>query len=101
MQIKAIIFYLDGLLVDSQHLQYEATRRAFSEIGHIVTKEDWHGCVHGDVDYLDWVELHQLPTTVEKIHTRKRGIYKELVKSELELKAGAEKLVHLLYDKFE
>ncbi|MBM3257328.1 MAG: hypothetical protein FJY98_03320 [Candidatus Liptonbacteria bacterium] len=70
--IKAIIFDLDGLLIDSQHLQYEATSRAFSERECSLTKEDWDHFIHGSMDYKEWIELHHLPITVEEVRARKK-----------------------------
>ena len=98
--IKAIIFDLDGLLIDSQHLQYQSASKAFSEKGSELTKEDWHHFIHGDMDYKKWIELHHVPTTAEEVRARKKEIYDQLIKTELQLKVGAENLVNLLHNKF-
>ncbi|MCR4327968.1 MAG: HAD family phosphatase [Patescibacteria group bacterium] len=98
--IKAIIFDLDGLLIDSQHLQYQSASKAFLEKGNILTKEDWHHFIHGDMDYKKWIELNHILTTAEEVRARKKEIYDRLIKTELQLKAGADNLVHLLHGKF-
>lgn len=99
--IKAVIFDLDGLLVDSQHLQYKATNIAFSEKGYPITKEDWyHYWIHEGMHFIKWIEMNRLPLKVEEIRSRKREIYENLIKTELELKPGARNLIDLLYGKF-
>lgn len=98
--IKAAIFDLDGLLIDSQHLQYQSVSKAFLEKGHQLTKEDWHHFIHGDMDYKEWIRIHNLSTTEEEVRARKKEIYDELIRTELQLKAGAEYLVNLLHGKF-
>ena len=45
-EVKAIIFDLDGTLVDSEPLQYQAFNEAFSRYGHPVSLEEydqWRG----------------------------------------------------------
>lgn len=39
--IKGIIFDLDGVLVDSESIHYEAYRKALHDYGHFLTIEDF------------------------------------------------------------
>ncbi|MFC1810647.1 HAD family hydrolase [Patescibacteria group bacterium] len=95
--IKIIIFDLDGLLIDSQPLQYEAFNQAFSEKGYPINEKDWHKeWIHGGMSPKKWVEMHNLSLDSEKIRARKKEIYDRLIKTKLELKPGALSLLRLL-----
>ena len=45
--VTLLIFDLDGLLVDSQSLQYKAYNTVFSKYGHPISREDWEEYSHG------------------------------------------------------
>src|SRR3989344_2006481 len=101
MKIKSVIFDLDGLLIDSQCLHYEAACAAFAEKGHVMTKEDWHNFIHGHMEYEEYIKVKNLSLLPKKIHARKREIYNQLIKNRLTLKTGARDLVDLLQGSFD
>ena len=94
--IEVVIFDLDGLLVDSQPLQYRAYNRVFSDHGYPIGHEDWQTMVRQSYSIKRWIEEHELPLDSELIRNRKKEIYDRLIKEELQLKPGAKKAVELL-----
>lgn len=57
--IKAIIFDLDGLLVDSQPLQYKAYNQVFSSYGYPLSENDWFQWIHQSLSPKEWIEKLQ------------------------------------------
>lgn len=99
--IKLIIFDLDGLLIDSQPLQYKAYNQAFSEKGFPIKEKDWiKDWVHGGMSPQKWIKIYDLPLEAEQIRARKKEIYDNLIETQLVLKHGAESLLKLLKGKF-
>jgi len=98
--IKVIIFDLDGLLIDSQPLQYKAYNQAFSQNGFPLSPEDWYEWVHKGSSAQIWIQKHNLPLDAEKIRAKKKEIYDKLINDELKLKPGALNLINDLYGKF-
>jgi len=98
--IEVIIFDLDGLLIDSQHLQYKAVSQTFIEKGYSLTEKNWHRWVHENISFKEWVQLNNLPLEIENLRARKKEIYDELIKKELKLKPGANILINLLEGKY-
>ena len=95
--IEIVIFDLDGLLVDSEPLQYEAYNHVFSRHGHPVTLEVWHGWSNFESRPAKlWIESFDLPLDAEEIADEKKVIYDRLIREKLELKPGAKKLVEVL-----
>lgn len=98
--IKTIIFDLDGLLIDSQPLQYKAYNQVFSKYGVPLTLKDWNEWIHKGSDPQIWIQKHHLPLDAETIRAEKKIIYDKLIHDELELKPGALDLINALYGKF-
>ncbi len=99
--IKLIIFDLDGLLVDSQSLQYEAYGKVFSQYGEPISRQDWiDHWIHGPGGPKAWIENRNLDLDYQKIRAEKKVIYEDLIQSKMKLKPGAKELVNLLYKKF-
>ncbi|MFH1284607.1 MAG: HAD family phosphatase [Candidatus Peregrinibacteria bacterium] len=95
--MKSVIFDLDGTLVDSQHLQFLAYKKAFSEIELPLSWDDWKDYwVKFSINAYEWASIKNLTYNVEAIRKRKKEIYERLIKSELEAKPGAISLVNEL-----
>ena len=98
--IKIIIFDLDGLLVDSQPLQYKAYNLVFSKYGFPLSLDDWHEWIHKSMNPKMWIQKNKLPLDAEKIRAEKKKIYDKFIRDELELKTGARNLINKFYGKF-
>jgi len=98
--IKAVIFDLDGTLVDSQPLQFKSHRDAFNKFGYDLTLKAWKEWIHNSMSSRKWVEKNNLQIDYLAVRAEWKKNYKKLVDSELKLKPGAKNLVNKLYKKF-
>lgn len=94
--IKVIIFDLDGLLIDSQPLQYEAYNSVFSKYGAPMSLKDWYSWVHKGWHSKNWIEKNNLSLQADKIRDEKKKIYDKLVRDKLQFKPGAFNLINKL-----
>lgn len=88
--LKAIIFDMDGVLVDSEPIIYEAARRMFGEHRVTVSKEDFKPFVGaGENKYLGGVaEKYEIQLDIEEVKARTYEIYEEIAKGRLEALLG-------------
>jgi HAD superfamily hydrolase (TIGR01509 family) len=93
---EVVIFDLDGLLVDSEPLQFQAYRDAFANNGIILALDDWPQWHSLEASATRWVAAHNLPVNAEKIRAEKKILYEALIEKELTLKPGAGQLVEAL-----
>ncbi len=93
---KVVIFDLDGLLIDSEPLQFRAYRDAFSNNGVILELSDWPQWHSLEASAARWIAAYNLPVNAEKIRAEKKILYEVLIEKELTLKPGARKLVETL-----
>lgn len=100
MKIKVIIFDLDGLLVDSQPLQYEAYNRVFTRHGFPLSKADWKEWIHNSYSPGMWIKKHGLQLDADILRAEKKVIYDELISRELKLKPGAAQVINKLGKKY-
>jgi len=84
--IQAVIFDMDGVLVDSEEFICEAAMRMFAEHGVAVAAEDFLPFVGaGENRYLGGVaEKHGFPVDIERDKARTYDIYAEIVRGRLE-----------------
>ena len=98
--LEVVIFDLDGLLVDSEPLQFQAYREAFSRHGVSLDLGDWPEWHRLEASAARWIEAHALPLDAEQIRAEKKGVYETLIENELTLKPGARTLVEALSNRF-
>ncbi len=93
---QLIIFDLDGLLVDSEPLQFRAYREAFAARGVDFGIDDWPEWHALEASARRWIESRDLDIDAETVRADKKIIYEELIETELVLKPGAAALVKQL-----
>ena len=84
-RIEAVLFDMDGVLVDSEAFICQAGRTMFAEKGYSVLAEDFLPFTGmGENRYLGGVaEKHQIPFDLEKDKARTYEIYADLVRGKL------------------
>jgi len=88
--IKAVLFDMDGVLLDSEHYITRAGMMMFEEKGFKVNYDDFKEFTGmGETRFLGGVaEKHGIPFDVEEDKTRAYEIYREIVKGQLEAFPG-------------
>ena len=94
--LEVVIFDLDGLLVDSEPLQFRAYQKAFAHFEITFELSDWPKWHELEASASRWVAAHNLKVDPEDIRSKKKIHYDELIESELTLKPGARNLVESL-----
>ncbi len=89
---RAIIFDMDGVLVDSEPLHREAWRKLLPAMGVAFTDADLRRAVGmNDGDFLrDLFRERGMEQAVEDVLAGKRGVYLDIVRRELQPHEGAE-----------
>jgi len=100
VMIKVIIFDLDGLLVDSQPLQYQAYHQVFTNHGFPLTPADWQEWIDHSYSAQQWIQKNNLSLAADSLRAEKKTIYEQLIRDELKLKPGAKTLVNTLYGQY-
>ena len=89
--IKAVIFDMDGTLVDTERLGIKAWKAGAAELGLAIDDALIHQFIGRTLpDVMDILDKHYgSHETAEAIYVRHKEIRDEMVKTDLELKAGA------------
>jgi HAD superfamily hydrolase (TIGR01509 family) len=88
--IKAVIFDMDGVVVDSEPLYQKAEERLFSEYGVTIPQEDWklfRGCTEARFYELAH-QRYGVTAPVEELRQRGRGYVLSAFEADLEYKNG-------------
>jgi HAD superfamily hydrolase (TIGR01509 family) len=85
-----VVFDLDGVVVDSEELQFEAYARVLARFGVTISRpeygREWIGAGRGP-EYA--VAAHHLPVSAEQLRAWKGPIYRDLIRREARLMPGA------------
>ena len=89
--IKAVIFDMDGTLVDTERLDMRAWKAGAAELGIAIDDALTHQFIGRSMaDVKDILEAHYgKGETVEALYARNIELHNEMTKTDLELKAGA------------
>ena len=98
--LSVIIFDLDGLLVDSEPLQFQAYQKAFADFGIEFNRGDWPKWHQLEASASRWIGAHNLVVDAEAVRAKKKEYYDELVDNKLTLKPGARKLIESISDSY-
>ena len=96
--IKAVVFDMDGVVVDSEPLYQQAQVRLFAEIGVTIPEEDWklfRGMTENN--YYEFVgRRYNLSGQLGQLRRRGRQYVQELFEAQLQFMAGFTSLQRLL-----
>lgn len=98
---KAVIFDLDGLLIDSEIISYQLYCDILGKYGYTLTIEEYARTLSGKTaveNTKNVIAAYQLPFTLEEGLTLEAEIEKEYIKKGVALKPGAETLLQYLKD---
>jgi HAD superfamily hydrolase (TIGR01509 family) len=101
-KIKAILFDMDGLLVDSEPLHFSAHKQALSDHGIKITKEDYiqNGVSGGRRSFYEVMQIkYRKKIDINSVRKRKKEIYGELIK-QIQVFEGVKRIVELLHRDF-
>ncbi|MEM7208642.1 MAG: HAD family phosphatase [Pseudomonadota bacterium] len=99
--LKSILFDLDGLLVDSEPLQFRAYQIALKSFGVSLDHQAWIEWHSVEASTTRWINDQKLDLDPEEVRNTKKAHYEKLIENELELKPGAADLVKACAEEFE
>ncbi len=85
---EALIFDMDGLLLDTETLYVKAFQKVVAPFGHVVVLETYADWVGRQVTYDDFQALYPCPLTEEEAFSQMRTEFARLVEEELALMPG-------------
>ena len=91
--LDSVLFDLDGLLIDSEPLQFRAYRQAFAEFDVTLDRAGWARWHAVEASSARWIRDQGLDLDAVAVRARKKEIYDLLIAEELQLKPGARALV--------
>lgn len=97
--IQAVIFDMDGLMIDSEPLHCEAYDRVLKKFGYDLTKDENSQRYVGIGDVAccdDLISRHHLPITTKELMKQKQGEYLKLLDSNIKAQPGLLKLLDQL-----
>ena len=88
--IKAVIFDLDGVIVESEHIHIEAEKQTMLKHGIHITSEELHKYTGttAKLMFTDLIRKYRLNTTFEKIFNEKEQILFKLLKEDTQPTKG-------------
>jgi len=97
--VKAIIFDMDGVIVDSEFYQFQAFKFALARVGFNLTEEYFISNMVGRKSHDSVSEIlnkENIKESLDELIERKRKKYRELISSNLKAMPGAKKLINQL-----
>jgi HAD superfamily hydrolase (TIGR01509 family) len=94
--IEAVIFDLDGVLVDSEPLQFEAYAEILTGYGKTLTREDFIEHWIGQGRLAEHLRRYDIDAPVEEVRRAKNDLYMKFIQDRMKLRPGIEGLVRRL-----
>lgn len=90
MEVAAILFDLDGTLVETTHLYEQAYMETLAGVGLPVSRERWRGLYSTGLSLVEWLkELDADPTLEPRIRAERDARYVALLREHVEWRPGA------------
>ena len=99
--LKCLLFDLDGLVVDSEPLQFRSYQYALKKFGCSLNLDTWIEWHRVEASTTRWIRDQGLNLDAEEVRAVKKVHYEQLVADELELKPGVKELVESSSKEFE
>lgn len=99
--LKCLLFDLDGLLVDSEPLQFRSYQYALQQFGFALNLDAWIEWHRVEASTTRWVRDQGLDLDAEEVRAVKKVHYEQLVAEQLELKPGVRELIESCSGEFE
>ncbi len=93
VRASAVLFDLDGTLVDTVDAFYQLARRTGAEFGLEVSKERMYETLNRGISYWDHVapkSMDERPAMIKKLNTRAMELWPDLIKDQAEAFAGVQ-----------
>ena len=100
--IKAVIFDLDGLLIDSEIILYKIYKEILQQFGHNFSIEEYVQNFSGKTEVknvTNLIDTYNLPWTIDEGLDTVLKIENKLLEQGVDLKSGAKELLRYLKDK--
>lgn len=98
--LESLLFDLDGLLVDSEPLQFRSYQNALVQFGYTLDLDTWIQWHNVEASTTRWVRDQGLDFDPQALRAVKKDQYDRLIAEDLELKPGARELVEMSVSEF-
>ncbi len=98
--LDCVLFDLDGLLIDSEPLQFRSYQYAFEQFGVTLDFNGWIRWHSVESSTTRWIKDENLGLDPEEVRAVKKIHYDQLIVNELELKPGARAIVEACSKEF-
>lgn len=98
--LECVLFDMDGLLIDSEPLQFNAYRDAFARFGYELDREGWTRWHNVEASAARFIQDEGLDLDPETVRAIKKQAYDQMIDDDLELKPGAHALVEACAGEF-
>lgn len=99
-RLECIIFDLDGLLVDSEPLQFQSYVQAFRQFGVTLDMDGWVDWHTAEASVKRWIQSLGLDLDAEEVRDAKKAIYDQIIDEQMALKPGAKFIVDELVGRY-